>query len=162
MTSLRLAAAVVLAALSGFYFHVFYGRGWANAYVQAQAAAGRLNDVAREPYPDVMVFIAALTSLIPMAFKVLLFVMIRDLLPGRSGAAKGLSFGLLLLVISDSFIRMPIMNVVGGNPPDVMLVQSAEGWVYSLLIGLVIGVVVPPDAREHLPRQLQLRATSPS
>ncbi len=158
MTWLRLALAVVAAALSGFYFHVYYGRGWANAYVQAQAAAGRLSDVVREPYPDAVVLIATLTSLVPMAFKVLVFVIIRDLLAGRSGVAKGLSFGLLLLVIGDSFIRMPVMNIVVGNPVDVMLVQSAEAWIYSLLIGLIIGIFVPANAREHLPRWLRPRA----
>ena len=156
MTVFRLAAAAVLAALSGFYFHVFYGRGWANAYVQAQAAASRLNDVVREPYPDIVVLVATLTSLIPMTFKVLLFVLVREQLPGRSGAAKGLLFGFALLVIGDNFIRIPIMNVVVGNPVDVMLVQSAESWVYALLTGLIIGVLVPAGADQPLRRWLSL------
>jgi hypothetical protein len=143
MNWLRAAAAVVLAAATGFVFHVFYGRGWAKDYVQAQAELGRLGDIAREPYPLAVVVPAAATALIPVAFQVLLFVLIREKLPGRSGAAKGLWFGALLLAIGDSLIRMPVMSLIVGNPADVVAVQSAEAWIIKVMTGLIIGLLVP-------------------
>lgn len=153
MTALRVALAVIVATASGFFIHVYYGRGLANAYVQAQAAAGRLSEIVREPYPMPIFLTALATALVPMAFKVGLFVLVRERLPGRSGAAKGLWYGLLLLAIGDNFIRIPIMSVVVGNPADVMLVQSAEAWAISLVTGLLIGTFVPADAGRHLLRR---------
>ena len=149
MTALRLIAAVVIAAAAGFSFHVAYGRGWAKAYVQAQAALGRLDHILREPYPLGVVVPAALTALIPAAFQVLLFVLIRAKLPGRSGAVKGLWFGALLLAISDDLIRLPLMSMIVGNPPDVMLVQSFEHWAIKLMMGVVIGVLTPASVELH-------------
>lgn len=145
MTNLRLVAAVVMATVTGFYFHVLYGRGWAVRYVQEQAAQGRLNDIVREPYPWDVYLAALATAFIPVAFQVLLFVLVRDRLPGTSGATKGLWFGALLLAIGDTLVRIPIMSVAVGNPVDVMLVQSAEYWVVGLLKGLLIGVLTPAE-----------------
>jgi hypothetical protein len=152
MTWVRLALAAVMATAGGFFFHVYYGRGLANDYVQAQAAAGRLNDIVHAPYSTPVFLTALATALLPVVFKVALFVLIRDHLPGRSGVAKGLWYGLLLLAISDDFIRMPIMSVVVGNPVDVMLVQSAEVWVISFMTGLIIGILVPAGADQELRR----------
>lgn len=145
MTNLRLVAAVALATMSGFYFHVLYGRGWAVRYVGEQAALGRLNDIVREPYPWDVYLLALATAFIPTAFQVLLFVLVRDRLPGTSGATKGLWFGALLLAIGDNLVRIPIMSVAVGNPADVMLVQSAESWVIGLVKGLLIGILTPAE-----------------
>lgn len=145
MTHLWLVAAVALATASGFYFHVLYGRGWAVRYVQEQAAQGRLNDIVHEPYPWDVYLAALATSFIPTAFQVLLFVLLRDRLPGSSGAVKGLWFGALLLAIGDNLVRIPIMSLAVGNPADVMFVQSAEYWIIGLVKGLLIGVLTPAD-----------------
>lgn len=147
MTNLRLVAAVALATVSGFYFHVLYGRGWVVRYVQEQAAQGRLNDIVREPYPWDVYLAALATAFIPTAFQVLLFVLVRDRLPGTSGAVKGLWFGALLLAIGDNLLRIPIMSVAVGNPADVMFVQSAEYWIIGLVKGLLIGVSTPAEIR---------------
>ena len=144
MKLLRLAAATLLATAAGFFIHVHYGRGWANQYVQVQAAAGRLSEIAREPYPWDVYLLALSTAVIPTAFQVLLYVLIRDKLPGRNDAIKGLWFGALLLAIGENLIRIPIMSVAVGNPIDVMLVQSAEAWTIGIVKGLLIGVVSPP------------------
>ncbi len=142
--ALRLVIATLLATACGFYIHVLYGRGWANQYVQVQAAAGRLNEIAREPYPWDVYLLALSTAAVPTAFQVLLYVLIRDRLPGQSGPVKGLWFGVLLLAIGENLIRIPLMSVAVGNPVDVMLVQSAEAWSIGLIKGLLIGLLVPP------------------
>lgn len=156
MMWVRLTLATVLATAAGFYFHVYYGRGLANDYVQAQAAAGRLNDIARAPHPMPIFLTALATALLPVLFKVALFVLVREQLPGRSGVAKGLWYGLLLLVISDDFVRGPIMSMVVGNPVDVVLVQSAEWWLIPLMMGLIIGVLVPAGVDQQLRRWLRV------
>lgn len=145
MTNFRVIAAVALATVSSFYFHVLYGRGWAIGYVQQQAALGRLNDIVHEPYPWDIYLAALATAFIPTAFQVGLFVLVRDRLPGTSGAVKGFWFGARLLAIGDNLVRIPIMSVAVGNPIDVMLVQSAEHWIIGFLKGVLIGVLTPPQ-----------------
>jgi hypothetical protein len=113
------------------------------SYVQAQGEAGRLNQIVQEPYPPDVYAVAAATTLIPTAFQVFLYFLIRERLPGRSDVIKGAWFGLLLLAIGDNLIRSPVMNLIIGNPIDVMLVQSAEAWTIAIIKGMLIGILSP-------------------
>jgi len=45
--------------------------------------------------------------------------------------------------MSDALIRLPIMNYVVGNPMDVVLVQSLEGWLIGVTAGIAIALLVP-------------------
>ncbi len=139
----RIAGAVVVAAAIGFSIHVLYGQGWAEAYVQRAADMGRLNGALHQPYPTTIVVIAALTALVPTAGKVLAYILLKERLPGRSRIVKGLAFGLLVLLMGDALIRLPLMNAVIGNPFDVVLVQSLEGWLIAPLMGIAIALLVP-------------------
>lgn len=143
MYKTRILLATIIAAAIGFTIHVLYGQGLALEYVQTAAQEGRLNEIIRQPYPAWLVTVAAITALIPTLGKVLLYVLVQDKLPASSNSGRGLLFGLVLLVIDDSLLRTPIMNVVVGNPFDVMLVQSLENWAIPLLMGLVIAHIVP-------------------
>lgn len=139
----RFALATIVAGSAGFAIHVLYGRGWAQNYVDIAAAAGRLRHVYVEPYPAYVVVIAYLTWLLVLAVKIVLFLLLRDRLPGRSRLAKGFWFALLLMAMSDALIRFPIMNIVIGNPIDVVFVQGLEGWAIDLATGLAIALMVP-------------------
>src|SRR5690349_14871605 len=108
MRWVRIVLATTVASAAGFGIHVLYGQGWALQYVARAAQGGRLNGVVREPYPNYVVVIAALTALIPTFGKVLMFMLVRDRLPGRTAVVKGLGFGLLLLMINDALLRLPI------------------------------------------------------
>lgn len=145
-TSIKILIAAVVAAGIGFGIHVIYGQGLAMAYVQEAAQTGRLNNILTQPYPSWVVFVAGGTALLPTLVKVLLYVLIKPRLPSTTSLGRGLMFGLLLLAIDDAFLRMPIMNVVVGNPVDVMLIQSLEAWAISLCMGLVIALIM--DQRE--------------
>lgn len=87
--------------------------------------------------------VAAITALIPTLGKVLLYSLIQDKLPASGPMARGLIFGLVLLMIDDALLRTPIMMSVVGNPADVLLIQSLEGWVIPVITGLVIASIVP-------------------
>jgi hypothetical protein len=84
-----------------------------------------------------------ITALLPACGKVVAYLLIRDNLPGRSRIIKGIWFGALLTAMTDALIRVPIMSVVVGNPVDVMLIQSFEGWLIGPATGIAIAVLVP-------------------
>jgi hypothetical protein len=139
----RIAAATILADAIGFLIHVFYGQGVAIEYVQKAAEDGRLNDVIKQPYPNWIVAVASLTTLIPAFGKVFAYILVQDKLPGRNKAIKGFIFGVLLLFVGDNLLRMPIMGIVIGNPFDVVFVQSLEKWIIYPAMGIFIALLVP-------------------
>ena len=146
MNKARVLIATVVATALGFGIHVLYGQGLVMEYVQQAGQEGRLNDFIRQPYPTWFVIVAAITALIPTLGKVLLYVFIQEKLLVNSRTGRGLLYGFILLAIDDALLRMPIMSVAGNNPVDVMLIQSAEGWIIPLVIGVVIAHLVPSGA----------------
>ena len=112
-------------------------------YVQNAAGSGRLDDVIMQPYPYWVVVIASLTALMPAFGKVFVYILVQDKLPGRNKVLKGAIFGVLLLFVEDSLLRMPIMGIVIGNPFDVVLVQSLEKWVIYPVVGIFIALLAP-------------------
>lgn len=138
----RLALATALAAAAGFSVHVLYGRGWAEMYAQMAAQSGRMNHVLTEPYPAWIVAVAAATALVPTFGKVLVYLLVRERLPGRAAWQKGLLFAGLLLLMSDGTLRQPFMDVLVGVPSDVALAQALEPWLIQPLVGLLIALVL--------------------
>ena len=138
----RLSFAAAVAATVGFSIHVLYGQGWAEQYVQTAARAGRLDHIVREP-TRIVTAIALGMAFLPAAGKVIAYLLLRDNLPGRSRWVKGLIYGVLLTAMTDALIRVPVMSLVVGNPPDVMLIQSLEGWMIGPATGIAIAVLVP-------------------
>ena len=143
MQKTRLLIATIIAAAIGFAIHVLYGQGLAMDYVQNAAQEGRLNGILRQPYPFWLVTLAAITALIPTLGKAILYLMIQDKLPASSNTGRGLLFGLILLAIDEALLRTPMMSVAVGNPLDIMLVQSIEGWVIPFVTGLVFAHTLP-------------------
>lgn len=139
----RLFGATVLSAAIGFFIHVFYGQGIVIEYLQKAAVDGRLNDVIKQPYPNWVVAVALITSLLPAFGKVFVFVLIQDRLPSQNKVIKGFIFGVLLLFIGDNLLRMPIMGAVTGNPFDVVFVQSLEKWIIYPAMGIIIALLAP-------------------
>ena len=144
MQKTRLLIATIIAAAIGFAIHVLYGQGLAMDYVQNAAQEGRLNGILRQPYPFWLVTLAAaITTLIPTLGKAILYLVIQDKLSASSNTGRGLLFGLILLAIDEALLRTPIMSVAVGNPLDIMLVQSIEGWVIPFVTGLVFAHTLP-------------------
>ena len=143
MQKTRLLIATIIAAAIGFAIHVLYGQGLAMDYVQNAAQEGRLNGILRQPYPFWLVTLAAIIALIPTLGKAILYLVIQDKLPASSNTGRGLLFGLILLAIDEALLRTPMMSVAVGNPLDIMLVQSIEGWVIPFVTGLVFAHTLP-------------------
>jgi hypothetical protein len=141
MSVVRTFLATALAAGAAFSIHVLYGRGWAEAYTQAAGQSGRLSHILTEPYPGWVVAVAAATALVPTFGKVLVYLVIRDRLPGRTTWQKGLVFGGLLLLMTDSALRQPFMDVLVGVPIDVALAQAAEPWLIQPIMAMFIALV---------------------
>ncbi|AXX92139.1 hypothetical protein CPU12_00910 [Malaciobacter molluscorum LMG 25693] len=140
---LRIISATILAAVIGFLIHVLYGQGIAIEYVQNAAENGRLNDVIMQPYPTWLISVASFTALIPAFGKVFVYILIQDKLPSKNKIFKGAIFGILLLFVSDDLFRMPIMNIITGNPIDVVFIQSLEKWIIYPLMGIFIAILAP-------------------
>ncbi len=142
MNKLRMLSAISAATFCGFAIHVLYGQGWPTEYVARAAQAGRLEQIIHEPYPIYVMAVAFLSAAIPTLGKVFVYCWLHEKLPGRSPFVKGLWFGLLMLFIRDDMLRLPIMNLVVGNPFDVVLVQSLEAWLLYPLTGLLIALCI--------------------
>lgn len=141
MSVVRAFLATVLAATAGFSIHVLYGRGWAEAYTQSAAQSGRLSHVLTEPYPGWVIAVAATTALIPTFGKVLVYLLVRNRLPGRTFWQQGLVFGGLLLLMSESALRQPFMDVLVGVPGDVAMAQAVEPWLIQPIMAVLIALV---------------------
>ena len=148
MIAIRIVLATAAAALAGFAFHVVYGRGFAQDYLASAGESGRLADLLQEPYPTYVVTIAALTALIPTLGKVIAWLLVRDKLPGVTTACKAFWFTGLMMLISQDFLRMPIMNLLIGMPIDVWAVLSAEQWVIVPMTCFLIAFISPPRERK--------------
>ncbi len=144
MYSIKFIGTAIAAALLGFGIHIFYGQGFALDYVQSAASAGRLANVVTAPPAGGWMFnVAVATTIIPMLGKVFLYLLLQEKLPGNDRVVKGLWFGLILLFVTDWFVRMPVMMVVGGNPVDVVFVQSLERWIIYPATGVLIALLAP-------------------
>lgn len=152
MMVVRIALATLVAAAIGFSIHVYYGQGLAMGYVQAAAADGRLGPITQPAWPDWRSLLAVLTALLPTLGKVLLFLIVREALPALGKVALGLSFGFILLMVDSNFLSQPVMKLAVGNPADVVLVQSVEGWVVPLLMGLAMAFFLPGKAPSRFRR----------
>lgn len=144
MYVIRIFLATAAAAGAGFAFHVLYGRGLAQDYMAAAGESGRLTHMLQEPYPTYVVTIAALTALFPTLGKVIVWLLVRDKLPGLTTGSKAVWFTGLMMFMGDDFLRMPIMNLLVGMPLDVCAVYTAEKWVIVPMMCFLIAFIAPP------------------
>jgi len=150
MSATKIGGATLLAAAAGFTIHVTYGRGWAEEYTQAAAQAGRITHVLTEPYPAWLVAVAMATALVPTFGKVIIYLLVRQKLPGQTAWRKGLAFSALLLLLDGETVRQPLMNTLVGLPLDVSLVKSLEHWVIDPVMGMLIALTVSWSSRKRL------------
>ena len=144
MYAIRILLATAVAASAGFAIHVLYGRGIAQDYMAAAAESGRLSNILQEPYPTYVVTIALLTALFPTLGKVIVWLLVRDKLPGMTTAGKAAWFTGLMMLMGDDFLRMPVMNLLVGMPLDVWAIYSAEKWVIVPMMCFLIAYILPP------------------
>lgn len=127
-------AAASVAAATGFFIHVATQepiRVWVASQMQGQAVALSW---------DVR-YLALVTSLESGIGLVLLYAMLRKVLPGLSTLARGGLLALLMLMVMGRLIRQPVMNLVIGNPLAVVAVQDGISWLLWLVMSLIVAFV---------------------
>lgn len=144
MIALRLTLTVVLAWLVAASLQSFGGE-WAVKYLAAQVEAGRVQLDGHSPLMWSFL-IDALALLLAVVLKVVIFATMREQLPGQTGAAKGLWFGVLLLGAS-GILQMAGPGLRQGFPLDVVALQVAPAWAVPIVTGLLIGLLTPVNWR---------------
>ncbi len=154
MSVARIVIATILITGFGFVFHTLYGETWITSIIDDAAGKGLMANVIRDPYPAWFVMTAALTALIPAAFKVILYYFLGASIPFRNKLLKGATYGVILLAVGDNLIRMPIMQLLSGNPGFIVLLQSAEAWVIYIGSGIAIALIIPVRSHTSANREI--------
>ncbi len=128
--------AATLASLTGFVIHVF-SHEWVMAWI-TKHIQGHEDNIA-EAW-DVR-YIAAITSIETGIGLVVLYALLHSALPFKSSLVRGFALGILLLAVMGSLFRQPIMNLVAGNPPSVVIVQDGITWFTWLAASIIAALV---------------------
>ncbi len=136
---LILAGAVIVAALVSMAVHVPL-QEWYEALLEA-----RNSELAviqwRTPteVPWVMV-LAWGTILLPTTGVMLVAVGLWEKLPGSAWWVKGISLGLLLLLVEGMLFRQPIMNAAVGNPLWAVFGNAVDSWGATMAQAMVLAL----------------------
>jgi len=143
MPLLRILACTLLVSCGFFTLHILYGQGFVAEYVQNAAREGRFDELLKEPFPAWFVVIAWISALLPVSMKVCVYHYTGDLIPTKVTLLRGFIYGLVLLALGGDLVRAPLMNLLVGNPADVVVVQLSEQWVIQIGTGLLVALMVP-------------------
>lgn len=127
--------AATLSSLSAFAIHVF-SQEWVLAWI-TEHMQGHEENVS-EAW-DVR-YIAAITSIETGIGLVVLYALLRPALPFKSSFMRGIMLGVLLLAVMGRLLRQPLMNLVSGNPPSVVMVQDGITWVVWLVASVIVAL----------------------
>lgn len=134
MTGLSALVVSAAAAAAGFSFHVVASEKashWITKEMQGRSLRTSRN----------VIFPAAITSLEMGVGLAIFYALVRDHLPFGNPFLRGVTVGLLVLVMTGKLFRQPIMNWIIGNPMKVVLVQDGVTWLSWLLTTTVLAVV---------------------
>ncbi len=144
--------AAVAASVVGFTVHkAFADRP--PAWVSAQMGSTQIK---LPPYGPEIVVPATLTSLELGVAYLAAYLLVRRATPDRSVFLRALLVAALCLALHGSLLRMPLMQLLVGNPVWVTVVQHAGTWAPVVAASLVVAY-----AYEFLGGVLARPATSP-
>ena len=132
------------AAVTGFVIHVStqeWVRSWVVLHMQGREVTGSWE----------VRYVALLTSLEVGVGLVILYALVRTVLPTKSSVVRGLLLGVLLLAVMGRLVRQPAMNLVVGNPLVVVAVQDGISWVVWLSMCVVVAVTYDLLASKNAP-----------
>lgn len=92
----------------------------------------------KNKFDIVVIFIAGLTALLPVAMAYWVLNIIWHRVPGKKWWIKGLAFSAILLIIKSELIRSPTMGMVMGVPPWLVGVSQLDVWVPNIVLGLIL------------------------
>lgn len=127
-------AAGAMAATVGFVGHVS-SREFVQSWVGSQMAGRQV-----APSWDVR-YLAWATSLEMGLGLVLLYALVRRVLPARTSVMRGVLMAGLLLAITGRLFRQPLMNLAIGNPGSVVIVQDGITWLLWLAMSVTVATV---------------------
>lgn len=94
------------------------------------------------PYPANITITAIATAVLPGIGMTILYSLVVDRLPGGKWYLKGLCFSVLILFAKGELVRQPLMDLLIGNPIQVVLLQRLEPWLVSSAESLVIAALI--------------------
>lgn len=133
-TFLQPTVAAVAASAAGFTVHkAFADRlpAWVSAHMGS-------TQIKLPPYGPEIVVPATLTSLESGLAYLAAYLLVRRATPHRSVLVRALIVAALSLALHGSLLRMPVMQLLVGNPVWVTLVQHAGAWTPVVAASLIV------------------------
>ena len=147
---IQFTIASIAASAAGFAVHkVFADRlpAWVSAHMENA-------QIKLPPYGPEIVVPAALTSLESGVAYLVAYLLVRRATPERSVLSRSLLVAALCLALHGSLLRMPVMQLLIGNPVWVTLVQHAGLWAPVVAACLVVAhtyeIVARPSGKPAL------------
>lgn len=131
---LTIVAAAVPASAAGFYLHVFSAE-WVQRFVSALMEGKTV-----APSWDVRVP-AAISSIEIGLGAAFCYWLLRHRFPHMGWVRGGLLLAGLVLMIKGNLVRQPVMNLLVGNPVEVVAIQDGLTWLTWGLMGWIIALV---------------------
>ena len=131
---LTVALAALLSSAAGFCLHVFSAE-WLQHWIAGQMAG-------RDMVSSWDVRVPAAISAIEIGLgATLVYWLLHGRFPGLGWGLGGLCLAGLILMIKGNLIRQPLMNVLVGNPLEVVAVQDGMVWLTWAVMGWTIAGV---------------------
>lgn len=93
------------------------------------------------PVPSLVSLLPALT-ITPLIYSVV-FVMLYDSIPGRTGIKKGFVFGVILWALIAVFFELFTPNGLFGEPIHLLAYELLLWFIGLIIVGIVMGVIYP-------------------
>lgn len=108
--------------------------------------------IAHPPYSVAINIAAYLTMILPAAGMAIVYYFLLPHFPFNSRILRGLCLAILVLLVKGELVRMPIMNVLVGNPIKIAILQQSQIWISNIAMALMIAFVFPrlSNERGHL------------
>lgn len=140
------AIAASFAAGIGFAIHVF------SAEIVERHVATMMIGRHVAPSWD-MRFPAALSSIEQGLALVILYILLRRCFPALGTIRRTLLTAALALTLAGRLIRQPLMNILIGNPWEVVMMQDGLNWLIwltmSAIVSVLLDALIPLSKNSH-------------
>jgi hypothetical protein len=97
------------------------------------------------PYPWFVNVLAYVTAIFPVIGLMAIYHLINSHLPSKGRLAKGIVFGLLMLLVQGLLIREPVMNLLVGNGLEVTLLTEISSCLPRFIMCVLIALLMPHE-----------------
>ncbi len=103
--------------------------------------------IAHPPYSVFINIAAYLTVILSAAGMAIVYYFLAPHFPFNSRVLRGLCLAALVLLVKGELIRVPIMNILVGNPIKIALLQQSQIWISNIAMALMIAFVFPRNSQ---------------